>query len=159
MQWLMCCIKGSNFCIKQGLRGTAGLWPLYPLRSLVLVIWKWPCVYVHVPARIRIILLKLQVFDGFTKMERVLGERERGRRAAELSRTCVQPDEKLSKGQNTAPSFKGHVLMVTLPQTLGNRPRRSLDSTGVVGDTRKTRPRYDEALILTVSPLTFHQPQ
>lgn len=90
---------------------------------------------------------KKKVCDGFTKLERVFYEREWERRAAEQSTTCIQPNEKLSKGQNTAASFKGHALMVTLPQTLSNRPRRSLGSTRVVGDTRQTRPRYVEAFI------------
>lgn len=90
---------------------------------------------------------KKKVFGGFTKLERVFYERERERWSAELSRTCIQPGEKLSKGQNTAPSFKGHTLMVTLPQTLGNRPERSPSSSRVVGDTRQTRPCYDQAFI------------
>lgn len=107
--------------------------------------------YAHVPARKRIILLKKlqkkkkKYLTVSPKLERVYYERERERQSAEPSRTWIQPDEKLSKGQNTAPPFKGHALMVTLPQTLGNRPQCSPGSTRVVGDTRQTRPCCDEA--------------
>lgn len=36
-------------------------------------------------------------FACFTKLERVFYQREQERRAAELSRKCIQPDEKLGK--------------------------------------------------------------